>query len=256
MDNFTAELVGTALLILFGDGVVAAVLLAQSKAQNSGWIVITTGWALAVAVAVYAVGRFSGAHINPAVTIGFAATESFGFQWGDVPVYLAGQFAGAIIGAALVYLAYLPHWRETDDPGLKLAVFSTGPAIRNYGQNLVTEIIGTFALVFGVLAIVSNFGADVIGGELEGAFATVFPPLLVGFLVWGIGLSLGGPTGYAINPARDLGPRIAHALLPIPGKRDSDWGYAWVPVVGPIVGGILGAVVFHALFPPGTGVLE
>jgi glycerol uptake facilitator protein len=257
MEIFIAELVGTAILILFGDGVVAAVLLAKSKAQNAGWIVITTGWALAVAMAVYAVGQFSGAHINPAVTISFALTESFGVEWGDVPKYLLGQFAGAIIGAILVYLAYLPHWRETEDPGLKLAVFSTAPAIRNYGQNLVTEIIGTFILVFGVLAIVDHFSASVIAdAQLQSALGAAFPPLLIGLLVWVIGLSLGGPTGYAINPARDLGPRIAHAFLPIPGKRDPDWGYSWVPVVGPIIGGSLGAIVFHLLFAPGIGVLQ
>ena len=253
MSDFTAELIGTAILILFGDGVVAGVLLAHSKAQNSGWIVITTGWALAVAVAVYAVGQFSGAHINPAVTIGFAASGSFDFPWSDVPIYLAGQFAGAIIGATLVYLAYLPHWRETEDPGLKLAVFSTGPAIRKYRENLVTEIIGTFILVFGVLAIVEHFGAGVITDQrLQESLAAVFPPLLIGFLVWVIGLSLGGPTGYAINPARDLGPRIAHTILPIAGKGDSDWGYAWVPVAGPIIGGVLGALTFHLIYPPGT----
>lgn len=257
MEIFVAEVVGTAILILFGDGVVAGVLLAHSKAQNAGWIVITTGWALAVAMAVYAVGQFSGAHLNPAVTLGFVFTDSFGVEWGDVHKYILGQFVGAIIGAILVYLTYLPHWRETEDPGLKLAVFSTGPAIRDFRANLITEIIGTFALVFGVLAIVGHFGPDVITDEpLQATFSAAFPPILIGFLVWVIGLSLGGPTGYAINPARDLGPRIAHHFLPIPGKRDSDWQYAWVPVVGPIIGGILGAVTFHALFGPGTGVLE
>ena len=250
MGNFTAEAIGTAILIFFGDGVVAAVLLAKSKAQNAGWIVITTGWALAVAMAVYAVGQFSGAHINPAVTLGLASVDAL--DWSDVPVYIAGQFVGAFIGAVLVYLSYLTHWRETEDPGLKLAVFSTGPAIRNYPANLLTEILGTFALVFGVLFIVFHFGPDNLGDEpLQETFAAAFTPLLVGFLVWVIGLSHGGPTGYAINPARDLGPRIAHAVLPIPGKGTSDWEYAWVPVVGPIVGGILGAISFHALFPPG-----
>jgi glycerol uptake facilitator protein len=257
MEHFTAEMVGTAILILFGDGVVAAVLLARSKAENAGWIVITTGWALAVAMAVYAVGQFSGAHINPAVTISFALTDSFNFPWSDVPEYLLGQFAGAMIGGILVYLAYLPHWGPTEDPGLKLAVFSTAPAIRNYRLNLITEIIGTFILVFGVLSIVAHFGTDVIAdAQLQSALSTAFPPLLIGLLVWVIGLSLGGPTGYAINPARDLGPRIVHALLPIPGKRDSDWAYSWVPVVGPIIGGSLGAIVFHLLFAPGTGVLK
>jgi glycerol uptake facilitator protein len=257
MEIFTAELVGTAILILFGDGVVAAVLLAGSKAENAGWIVITTGWALAVAMAVYAVSQFSGAHINPAVTISFALTDSFDVAWSDVPKYLAGQFAGAFIGAVLVFLAYLPHWRPTEDPGLKLAVFSTAPAIRNYRLNLITEIIGTFILVFGVLAIVDHFSPAVITDKpLQSALGQAFPPLLIGLLVWVIGLSLGGPTGYAINPARDLGPRIAHAVLPIAGKRDPDWGYAWVPVVGPIIGGSLGALVFHLLFAPGIGVLE
>jgi glycerol uptake facilitator protein len=213
---------------------------------------------MAVAVAVYAVGQFSGAHLNPAVTIGFALTDIT--PWDDVPEYLAGEFAGAMLGAILVYIAYLPHWRPTEDPGLKLAVFSTAPAIRNYGQNLLTEIIGTFMLVFGVLAIVGHFTANVSGGIGQAVLATAFGqsivPLLVGLLVFVIGLSLGGPTGYAINPARDLGPRIIHAILPIPGKRDSDWSYSWVPVVGPIIGGCLGAVAYQALFAPGTGELE
>ena len=257
MEIFTAEVIGTAILILFGDGVVAGVLLNHSKAQNAGWIVITFGWAMAVAIAVFAVGQFSGAHINPAVTIGFATTESFGVEWGDVPKYISGQFVGAFIGAVLVYVSYLGHWRETEDPGLKLAVFSTGPAIRNTGQNLITEVVGTFILVFGVLAIVGHFAEDVIGNAaLTTAFGQAFPPLLIGLLVFAIGLSLGGPTGYAINPARDLGPRIAHAVLPIPGKGTSDWEYSWIPVVGPIVGGILGAVAYHLFFAPGTGNLE
>jgi glycerol uptake facilitator protein len=257
MEIFTAELIGTAILILFGDGVVAGVLLARSKAENAGWIVITLGWGLAVAIAVYAIGQFSGAHLNPAVTIGFALTESFGVEWGDVPEYLLGEFAGAMLGAVLVYLAYLPHWRETDDPGLKLAVFSTGPAIRNKPANLLTEIIGTFILVFGVLAIVGHFAEDVIGeAGLTTALGQAFPPLLIGGLVVAIGLSLGGPTGYAINPARDLGPRIVHAILPIPGKGTSDWDYAWVPVVGPIIGGCIGALAYHLFFAPGTGELE
>ncbi len=229
-----AETFGTALLIILGDGVVAGVLLARSKAQNSGWIVITTGWALAVAVGVYAIGGLTGAHLNPAVTIGLAAIGGTG--WDLVPWYLVGEFLGAFIGAVVVWLHYLPHWKETEDPGLKLAVFSTGPAIRNTTSNLISEIIGTFILVFGVLAIVSN--------ELAPGLAA----LLVGFLVWGIGLSLGGPTGYAINPARDLGPRIAHAILPIAGKGDSDWGYSWIPVVGPVIGGILGAIAYNAVF--------
>jgi glycerol uptake facilitator protein len=238
MENiFVSELIGTAILILLGDGVVAAVLLNESKAQNGGWIVITLGWGMAVAMAVYAVGQFSGAHINPAVTIGFATIGTT--EWGDVPQYLAGEFAGAFLGACLVYLAYLPHWGGTEDPGLKLAVFSTGPAVRKPGMNFVTEVIGTVVLVMGVLAIVDT------GNELTSGLA----PLLIGLLVLSIGLSLGGPTGYAINPARDLGPRIAHAVLPIAGKGDSDWQYSWIPVAGPLAGGIVGAVLYNGLWP-------
>ena len=212
MSIFGAETIGTAILILLGDGVVAGVLLNKSKAQNAGWVVITFAWGLAVMTAVFAVGQFSGAHLNPAVTIGNAVIGNT--EWGDVPAYLAGEFAGAFIGAVLVYLAYLPHWAETEDPGLKLAVFSTGPAIRNYPANLITEVIGTFVLVFGILAFLAN----------EATAGDALVPLLVGLLVVVIGMSLGGPTGYAINPARDLGPRIAHALLPIAGKGPSDWG--------------------------------
>jgi glycerol uptake facilitator protein len=229
-----AEVVGTAILIILGDGVVAGVLLTRSKAQNAGWIVITTGWALAVAVGVYAIGGLTGAHLNPAVTIGLASIGKVG--WDLVPWYLVGEMVGAFIGAVVVWLHYMPHWAITDDPGLKLAVFSTGPAVRNTVSNLISEIIGTFMLVFGVLAITSN--------QLGAGLAA----LLVGFLVWSIGLSLGGPTGYAINPARDLGPRIAHAVLPIAGKGDSDWGYSWIPVVGPIIGGVIGAVAYNQIF--------
>ena len=237
MDIFPAEIIGTALLILLGDGVVAAVLLAQSKAQNSGWIVITWGWGMAVMLGVFAVAQFSGAHLNPAVTLGFAVIGNT--EWGDVPAYLAGEFIGAMIGAFLVWAAYSNHWGATEDPGLKLAVFCTGPAIRNTVANIITEIIGTFVLVFGVLAIFAD----------EATAATGLGGLLVGLLVLAIGLSLGGPTGYAINPARDLGPRIMHAILPIPGKGPSDWGYSWIPVVAPIIGGILGAVAFDAFYP-------
>jgi glycerol uptake facilitator protein len=236
MNTFVAELVGTALLVLLGDGVVAAVLLGKSKAQGSGWIVVTTAWGLAVALAVYAVGRVSGAHINPAVTIGLAAVGRF--SWSLVPQYLAAQFLGAMLGAVLVWLTYLAHWPETPDPATKLGVFCTAPAIRRAGANLISEGIGTFVLVFGVLAL----------GSYKPANDSGLTPLLVGVLVWSIGLSLGGPTGYAINPARDLGPRIAHALLPIPGKGGSDWSYAWIPVVGPVIGGVLGAVVYVKLF--------
>jgi glycerol uptake facilitator protein len=243
MTEYLAEFVGTAILILLGDGVVAGVLLRESKAENSGWIVICFGWGLGVAVAVYAVGAISGAHINPAVTLALASIGQF--DWALVPGYIIAQMLGAFVGAALVYLHYLPHWGVTEDPGLKLAVYSTGPAIRNVGTNLVSEVIGTFVLVFGVLAIGANFADEDVSGLA--AIAAGINPLLVGLLVLGIGLSLGGPTGYAINPARDLGPRIAHAVLPIAGKGDSDWGYSWIPVIGPIVGGILGAVVYNGL---------
>jgi len=236
MSKFLAEIIGTMILIILGDGVVANVLLNKSKGQNSGWIVITTGWGLAVAVAVYAVGWISGAHINPAVTVGLAAIGKF--PWGDVPLYIIGQMIGGFLGGVIVWLTYLPHWAETEEAGLKLAIFCTGPAIRNYPLNLLTEIIGTFMLLLGVLTIIDP------NNNLAGGLA----PLLIGFLVWSIGLSLGGPTGYAINPARDLGPRIAHAVLPIAGKGDSDWGYSWVPVVGPIIGGILGALFYAALW--------
>ena len=238
MNAFVAELVGTALLILLGDGVVAAVVLNKSKAQGAGWIVITTGWALAVAMPVYAVGRVSGAHINPAVTFGLAVVGRF--PWSQVPAYLLAQFLGAFLGAVLVWLAYLAHWRETPDASLKLITFCTVPALRRAPANFITEAIGTFVLLFGVLAL----------GSYKPANDSGLTPLLVGWLVWSIGLSLGGPTGYAINPARDLAPRLAHALLPIPGKRDSDWGYAWIPVLGPLVGGALGALVYVWLFKP------
>ncbi len=236
MKTIAGELVGTALLVLLGDGVVAACLLKRSKAQNAGWMVITTGWAMAVAVAVYAVFRISGAHLNPAITLGLALTGKF--PWALVPFYLMAQFVGGFLGGVLVWLSYLPHWRETAEPDLKLMVFSTVPAIRHLPANLLTEVIGTFVLMFGVLAILAN------DGPLHSGLA----PLLIGFLVWAIGLSLGAPTGYAINPARDLGPRIAHMLLPIPLKGSSDWGYAWVPVVGPVIGGALGAVAYAKLF--------
>lgn len=232
---FLGELLGTMILILLGDGVVAAVLLNKSKAQNAGWIVITSGWAFAVVIGVFVAQAFGspGAHLNPAVT--FAQAILGNITWGEVPVFLAAQFLGAFIGAVLVFLHYLPHWKETEDQGLKLAVFSTGPAIRNTGTNMVSEIIGTFALVFGVTAI--------FAGEVSPALG----PYLVGVLVWAIGLSLGGPTGYAINPARDLGPRLAHLVLPIPGKGNSDFGYGWIPVVGPLVGAAIAAALLLAL---------
>lgn len=245
MENFLAEFVGTMILIILGDGVVANVVLSRTKGNNGGWIVITAGWGLAVAIAVYCVARVSGAHINPAVTIGLASTGSF--AWGDVPVYVGAQMLGAFAGAVVVWLAYLPHWAATEDRASKLGVFCTGPAIRSTAGNFICEVIGTAMLLFGVLGIGANAGAIRSAGEIDlsAVFTTGITPLLVGFLVWAIGLSLGGPTGYAINPARDLGPRIAHAVLPIPGKGDSDWGYAWVPVAGPIIGGVLGAWLFQ-----------
>lgn len=234
MNNFLAELIGTALLIFLGDGVVAGVVLRGTKNENAGWIVITIGWALAVMFAIFAVGQLSGAHINPAVTIGLAAVGAF--DWALVPEYVAGQMCGAMIGATLVYLHYLPHWSRTEDQATKLAVFCNAPAIRHTTGNLISEFLGTFILLFGLMAIGAN------------RFAEGLNPIVVGALILAIGLSLGGTTGYAINPARDFGPRIAHALLPIPGKGGSDWGYSWIPVVGPIAGGAAGAWVYQMLF--------
>lgn len=245
MNPYTAEVIGTMLLIILGDGVVANVLLNKSKGQNGGWITITAGWGFAVAVAVYSVGWVSGGHLNPAVTLGLAVTGAF--EWALVPGYIAAQVAGAILGAVVVWLAYLPHWGITEDKAAVRGVFCTAPAIRKPGMNVITEIIGTFVLVLGVLAIQS-----VKNLKPELGFSTGLGPLLVGILVWSIGLSLGGPTGYAINPARDLGPRLAHAFLPIPGKIDSDWGYAWVPIIGPIIGGIAGALFYQALWGGAT----
>jgi glycerol uptake facilitator protein len=247
MVHYTAEALGTAMLILFGDGVVANVLLARSKGESSGWIVITFGWGVAVMVAVYAVGRLSGAHLNPAVTLALASIGAF--EWSAVPGYIAAQMLGAIAGAVLVWLMYLPHWAVTQNADLKLAVFCTGPAIRKLSANLLTETIATAAFVFAVLAIAANAQTLAKPGDIDLSivFSNGLQPLLVGALVLGVGLSLGGSTGYAINPARDLGPRIAHFLLPIPGKRDSDWGYAWIPIVGPLVGGVIGAQLFKAV---------
>jgi glycerol uptake facilitator protein len=239
VDIIPAEIIGTMLLILLGDGVVAAVLLAKSKAENSGWIVITFGWGFGVRVGAYSVAQFSGAHLNPAVTLGIWING--GIDFGEAIQYWIGEFIGAAIGAVLVLGAYWQHFQQTEDPGLKLAVFSTGPAIRNTFWNLFTEIVGTFVLVLGILAMTDagNKGVALSGLGL----------LLVAFLVVGIGLSLGGPTGYAINPARDLSPRIIHAVLPVPGKGDSDWGYAWIPVVGPMIGGALGALLYVVAWP-------
>ncbi|QOY36518.1 MIP/aquaporin family protein [Anaerobacillus isosaccharinicus] len=234
MSAFLGELIGTMILIIFGGGVVAGVVLKGTKSENSGWIVITMAWGLGVATAVYAVGGISGAHLNPAVTVGLALIGEF--AWSLVPSYIAAQMVGAFIGATLVWLHYYPHWKETKDQGAKLAVFSTGPAIRHTPANLFSEILGTFVLVMGILAIGAN------------QFTEGLNPLIVGFLIVVIGLSLGGTTGYAINPARDLGPRIAHFLLPIAGKGNSDWKYSWIPVVGPIIGGGLGALFYAAAF--------
>jgi glycerol uptake facilitator protein len=241
MNPYLAEFVGTALLILFGDGVVANVVLAKSKGNGSGWIVIATGWGLAVMIGVYAVGTISGGHFNPALTIALAIIGKF--EAARIPGYILAQVTGAMFGALLVWLTYLPHWKETPDQATKLAVFCTAPAIRNTVGNLICEMIGTAMLLFGALCIPSNANLTAPG------WATGFGPLLVALLIFAIGLSLGGPTGYAINPARDFGPRLAHAILPIAGKGGSDWGYAWIPVVGPLIGGTLGALAYHLLYP-------
>jgi glycerol uptake facilitator protein len=233
------EFLGTMILILLGDGVVAAVLLKRSKAESSGWIVITAGWAFAVMAGVFtaiACGS-SDAHLNPAVTLGFAVRDG---NFAKFLPYVVAQMLGAIAGGALVWLHYLPHWKETPDAAVKLGCFCTAPAIRRFVPNLLSEIIATFVLVFVVGAIFSKHVAAT--GPAAGV-----GPYLVGSLVWGIGLSLGGPTGYAINPARDLGPRIAHAILPIAGKGGSDWGYASIPVIGPLLGGLLAGVLLRML---------
>jgi glycerol uptake facilitator protein len=233
MGDFVGEFFGTMILILLGDGVVAGVLLNRSKAQNSGWIVITAGWAFAVMAGVFTSHALGGpGAINPVGPVAGLLKNELSIT--VAATRIAGEFAGAFVGAVLVWLHYRPHWAETADAGAKLAVFCTGPAIRDPASNLISEIVGTFVLLFV---------ADAIGhGKLGGG-----EPALIGGLVWGIGLSLGGTTGYAINPARDLSPRLAHAVLPIPGKGGSDWGYAWIPVVGPFVGGALGALLFKAL---------
>ncbi len=231
---FVSEVAGTGMLLLLGCGVVANVVLAKTKGNGGGgggaWILINVGWGLAVMSGVF-VGASSGAHINPAVTFGLLAA-GVAFTAGEFAAYLGGQMVGAFVGASLAWLAYKDHFEATEDPGLKLAVFSTGPEIRNPAMNVITEVIGTFVLVFVIL----QFGRS--PNELG--------PVAVAFLVLGIGASLGGPTGYAINPARDLGPRIAHAVLPIKGKGDSDWGYSWVPVVGPIIGGVIAGLIDQA----------
>ena len=233
MTPFLGELIGTCILVVLGDGIVANVVLNKTKGHGSGWIAITLGWSMAVFVAVYSVAAVSGAHINPAASIALAASGKF--PWADVPLYIAGQMIGAMIGALIVWISYRQHFEETLDGDAKLAVFCTGPAIRSPLNNLASEIIGTFILIFGILSMVSPQSSL---GSLDALPAAL--------LVLGIGLSLGGTTGFAINPARDLGPRIMHAILPISNKRDSDWGYSYIPVVGPIVGGLLASFV-HGL---------
>jgi glycerol uptake facilitator protein len=247
MQTLLAEAIGTMILVLLGDGVVANVVLARTKGNNGGWIVITVGWGVAVALGVYAVGRISGAHLNPAVTIALASIGSF--PWAQVPGYIAAQMIGAFLGAVLVWLAYLPHWSATNDPASKLGVFCTGPAIRHTAGNVICEVIGTALLLFGILAIGANAQGWTKPGDVDLSlvFSRGLQPLLVGVLILGLGLSLGGPTGYALNPARDLGPRLAHAVLPIPGKGSSDWAYAWIPVIAPIIGAIAGACLYSVV---------
>ncbi len=234
MTAFLGELIGTALLIILGDGVVANVVLQKTKGNNGGWIVIAFGWSMAVFVGVFCSAAASGAHLNPAVTIALAAIGKF--EWALVPTYIAAQLLGAFLGAIIVWLAYRQHFDATENAADKLAVFSTGPAIRNTISNLITEVIGTFVLVFAVLKMVDP--ASSLG---------TLNALPVALVVLGIGLSLGGATGYAINPARDLGPRIAHAILPLKNKGTSDWSYSWIPVIGPIIGGLIAAFLFQAI---------
>jgi glycerol uptake facilitator protein len=237
-ENLIAEILGTMILILLGDGVVAGVLLKGTKSNNSGWIVITWAWGMAVFAGIAVAGPFSGAHMNPAVTLGvwiqsLLSGGTFGVD--QLIGYWIGEFIGAFIGATLVFLHYYPHWAGTEDPGLKLAVFCTAPAIRSPVWNLLSEIIGTFVLLFVGFSL----------GNAAGVNAAIGGALGWGLLVLVIGLGLGGTTGYAINPARDLGPRIMHAILPIPGKGGSDWEYSWIPVVGPLIGGALGAILYY-----------
>lgn len=234
MSIYFGEFLGTMLLIVLGGGVVAGVVLSESKGFNSGWLVITTAWGLAVTMAIYAVGNISAAHINPAVTLGLAFIGEF--PWTKVPGYILAQLLGAFAGAIIVWIHYLPHWRKTEDQATKLAVFSTAPAIRSTTANFISEMIATAVLLLGLLFIGAN------------EYSEGLNPLVVGGLIFVIGMGLGGTTGYAINPARDLGPRIAHFLLPISGKGKSDWGYAWIPVVAPILGGALGASLYQIFY--------
>jgi glycerol uptake facilitator protein len=233
MSPYLAEFLGTMLLVFLGNSVVANVILRGTKGENAGWLTIVMGWGLAVTLAIYAIGRFSGAHLNPAVTIALWINKDFS---GDlVAGYILAQFAGGIVGGILVWVFYYSHWSRTEDPATKLAVFCTGPAIRSTVSNLISETIATMVLVLGILFIGAN------------QFAEGLNPLIIGALITSIGLSLGGTTGFSLNPARDLGPRISHFILPIPGKGDSDWGYSWIPVVGPILGGLLGSWLYNAL---------
>lgn len=241
MSPYLAEFLGTMILVLLGNGVCANVNLGKTLGNAAGWIVITTGWALAVTVAVYLVNSISGAHINPAVTIALASIGKL--PWADVGPYIAAQMAGAFAGAILVWLTYLQHWGATEDDGAIRGSFCTGAPISHAPSNVITEAIGTFVLVLGVLVVLGP--ENLVPGT---GFQEALSPALVGVIVWSIGLSLGGSTGYAINPARDLGPRIAHALLPISGKGSSEWGYAWIPIVGPVIGGVIAAFFYQALW--------
>lgn len=233
------EFIGTAILVLFGDGVVASNCLKKSKGENGGWVVITLAWGLAVMLGVFISGPYSGAHLNPAVTLGLAATGTF--SWSLVVPYIVAQMLGGFVGAVLVYAFYKDHYDATDDPAVKLGTFCTAPAIRNYGRNLFSEILGTFVLVFVILALSIQGNTPEVGMGALGAFP-------VAMLIVALGMSLGGTTGYAINPARDLAPRIAHAVLPIKGKGSSDWAYSWVPVLGPVIGGFLAAGLYCIVF--------
>ncbi len=241
MSPFIAELIGTALLILMGGGVVANVVLSRTNGNNSGWIVICTAWALAVYIGVVVAGPYSGAHLNPAVSVGLAIAGKF--AWADVVPYALAQLSGAMIGATLVWAMYKDHFAATEDAGAKKAVFCTAPAIRNTATNFLSELLGTFVLLFAVFYFTDASIADT--NQLVGLGSLGAIP--VAFVVWAIGLSLGGTTGYAINPVRDLGPRIVHALLPIPGKAGSDWSYAWIPILGPLTGAALAAGLFLLL---------
>lgn len=244
MNAYLAEFIGTAVLILLGNGVVANVCLKQTKGNNSGWIVITTAWALAVFIGVVIAGPASGAHLNPAVTVGLAIAK--GFNWALVPGYIVAQLLGAMLGSLLVWLIYKDYFDATDDPGLKAAPFATSPAIRNYSSNLLSEVIGTFVLIFVILHFTdASLGIKEQSTPIGLGSLGAIP---VAFLVWVIGLSLGGTTGYAISPVRDLGPRIIHAIVPMKGKGDSDWAYAWVPILGPILGASLAAIAYIAIY--------